>query len=90
MISTSSIIILLAVLFIALFLGVPIGFALGLSGVITILFSSDTLYLVQIPITLKNTLSEFVFVAIPLYIVMGNIMYHGKSGERIFLSLIHI
>ncbi|NME07549.1 TRAP transporter large permease subunit [Psychrobacillus sp. BL-248-WT-3] len=84
MISTSAILILLAVLFIALLLGVPIGFALGLSGVITILYSADTLYLVQIPITLKNTLSEFVFVAIPLYIVMGNLMYHGKSGERIF------
>lgn len=84
MISTSAILILLAVLFIALLLGVPIGFALGLSGVITILYSADTLYLIQIPITLKNTLSEFVFVAIPLYIVMGNLMYHGKSGERIF------
>ncbi|GGA19706.1 TRAP transporter large permease [Psychrobacillus lasiicapitis] len=89
MISTSAILILLAVLFIALFLGVPIGFALGLSGVITILFSADTQYLIQVPITLKNTLSEFIFVAIPLYIIMGNLMYHGKSGERIFAVAHH-
>ncbi|ETP67682.1 TRAP transporter large permease subunit [Planococcus glaciei] len=84
MISTTAILILLAVLFAALFLGVPIGFALGLSGVVTILFTADPQYLTQVPITLRNTLSEFVFVAIPLYIIMGNIMYHGKSGERIF------
>ncbi|MEI4768766.1 TRAP transporter large permease subunit [Psychrobacillus sp. FJAT-51614] len=90
MISTSAILILLAVLFISLFLGVPIGFALGLSGVITILFSSDTQFLIQVPITLKNTLSEFIFVAIPLYIIMGNLMYHGKSGERIFAVAHHL
>lgn len=85
LISTGAILILLLVLFVALFLGVPIGFALGLSGVITILFTADLNYLTQVPISLTNTLSEFVFVAIPLYIVMGNIMYHGKSGERLFL-----
>ncbi|MTD30590.1 TRAP transporter large permease [Planomicrobium sp. YIM 101495] len=84
MISTSAILILLLVLFTALFLGVPIGFALGLSGVVTILFTADPQYLTQVPISLRNTLSEFIFVAIPLYIIMGNIMYHGKSGERIF------
>lgn len=90
LISTSAIIILLLVLFVALFLGVPIGFALGLSGVATILFTADLNYLTQIPISLTNTLSEFVFVAIPLYIIMGNVMYHGKSGERLFLVAFHL
>lgn len=84
MISTGAIVILVSVLFITLFLGLPIGFALGLSGVVTILFAADFGYLTLVPISLTNTLSEFVFVAIPLYIIMGNIMYHGKSGERLF------
>jgi C4-dicarboxylate transporter DctM subunit len=40
--------------------------------------------MIQVPLTLNKTLSEFVFVAIPLYILMGEILYQGKSGERIF------
>ncbi|WP_249870768.1 TRAP transporter large permease [Oceanobacillus saliphilus] len=84
MISASSILILLGVLFFCLIIGIPIGFALGLSGVVTIL-SLGTQFMVQIPITLHSTLTEFVFVAIPLYVLMGEILYHGKSGERIFM-----
>ncbi|WP_010530097.1 TRAP transporter large permease [Lentibacillus jeotgali] len=85
MISTSAIIILLAVLIFCLLLGVPIGFALGLSGIITIWTSVGTDFMIQIPITLHSSLSDFVFVAIPLYVLMGEILYHGKSGERIFM-----
>ncbi|OLO38046.1 hypothetical protein BTR23_12325 [Alkalihalophilus pseudofirmus] len=77
-------VVLLLVLLICLVIGVPVGFSLGLSGLITILFSVGSQFMVQIPMTVFKTLSEFVFVAIPLYILMGEILYHGKSGERIF------
>lgn len=84
MISLTSILILLAVLLICLILGVPIGFSLGLSGLLTILFTVGDQFMIQVPMTLYKSLSEFVFVAIPLYILMGEILYQGKSGERIF------
>ena len=83
MISVTSIIILFAVLFLCLIIGVPIGFTLGLSGLVTIL-SVGSQFMIQVPLTLNKTLSEFVFVAIPLYILMGEILYQGKGGERIF------
>jgi C4-dicarboxylate transporter DctM subunit len=87
MISLSSIFILIGALVVCLFLGVPIGFALGLSGIITIMFNADPQFMIQVPITLHKSLSEFVFVAIPLYVLMGEILYHGRSGERIFLII---
>ncbi|WP_186328633.1 TRAP transporter large permease [Bacillus sp. X1(2014)] len=83
MISVTSIIILFAVLFLCLIIGVPIGFTLGLSGLVTIL-SVGSQFMIQVPLTLNKTLSEFVFVAIPLYVLMGEILYQGKGGERIF------
>lgn len=83
MISSTGILILFSVLFFCLLIGVPIGFTLGLSGLITIL-SVGSNFMIQVPLTLNKTLSEFVFVAIPLYILMGEILYQGKSGERIF------
>lgn len=75
---------MLLVLLICLIVGVPIGFSLGLSGLITILFSVGSQFMVQVPMTVFKTLSEFVFVAIPLYVLMGEILYHGKSGQRLF------
>jgi len=83
LISGTSILILFGVLFFCLLIGVPIGFTLGLSGLITIL-SVGAQFMIQVPLTLNKTLSEFVFVAIPLYVLMGEILYQGKSGERIF------
>jgi C4-dicarboxylate transporter DctM subunit len=80
---TLSIIILFSVLGICLLIGVPIAFALGLAGIVVI-WSVGSQFFIQVPLTLYKTLSEFVFVAIPLYILMGEILYKGKSGERIF------
>lgn len=84
MISVSSIVILLLILFACLLIGVPVGFSLGLSGIITILYTVGDQFMIQVPMTLFKSLSEFVFVAIPLYVLMGEILYQGKSGERIF------
>ncbi|HWK23877.1 MAG TPA: TRAP transporter large permease subunit [Ureibacillus sp.] len=83
MISGTSLLVLFGVLFFCLLIGVPIAFTLGLSGLITIL-TVGSQFMIQVPLTLNKTLSEFVFVAIPLYVLMGEILYHGKSGERIF------
>ncbi|MDQ1002653.1 C4-dicarboxylate transporter DctM subunit [Neobacillus niacini] len=84
MITLTSILILLIALFTCLLLGVPIGFSLGLSGLLTILFTVGDQFMIQVPMTLYKSLSEFIFLAIPLYILMGEILYQGKSGERIF------
>ena len=84
MVSAASILTLFGVLLGCLLIGIPIAFSLGLSGIVTILTSLDARYMLQIPVTLDKVLSDFVFVAIPLYVLMGEILYHGKSGERLF------
>lgn len=73
MISGTSILVLFGVLIICLLLGVPIAFTLGLSGLITILTVGQQ-FMIQVPLTLNKTLSEFVFIAIPLYVLMGEIL----------------
>lgn len=86
MISLSSFVFLIVILFVLLLIGVPISFALGLAGIFTIITQMEPEFLNQIPLTLYGSLSEFIFVAIPLYVLMGEILYRGKSGERLFTA----
>lgn len=66
-----------------LVLGVPIGFSLGIAGVISIL-SVGPQFLMQIPLTLNKSFSDVVLIAVPLFILMGEILYHGKVGQNLF------
>ena len=74
--------ILIIMFFILLFFGVPIGFALGLS-------SSWYIIVNQIPIAIvsqriNNSLLSFPFLAVPLFILAGNIMNTIGVTEHIF------
>lgn len=84
MISGAVIFTLLAVLFVTLITGVPIAFALGLSGIATILMASGPSFLVQVPLTVTRALSDPVMLAVPLYILMGEILYRGSVGNQLF------
>lgn len=84
MISGFVILALFATLFITLVTGVPIAFALGLSGIVTILAASGPSFLVQVPLTVTRALSDPVMLAVPLYILMGEILYRGKVGNQLF------
>lgn len=84
MISGAVIFTLLAVLFVTLITGVPIAFALGLSGIATILMASGPSFLVQVPLTVTRALSDPVMLAVPLYILMGEILYRGRVGNQLF------
>jgi C4-dicarboxylate transporter DctM subunit len=84
MISLSLIFLLVAGLLIFLVAGVPIAFALGLTGALTIVVASGPAFLVQIPLTLQRALADPVILAVPMYIVMGEILYRGKVGQQLF------
>lgn len=84
MISFGVIALLLVVVLGCLTLGVPIAFSLGLAGVVTILAASGERFLVQLPLTLYRSLSDPIILAIPLYILMGEILYRGKVGQQLF------
>lgn len=64
-------------------LGVPVGFALGLSGVFAIA-SVGTSFLIQLPLTVSKSLSDVVLISIPLFVLMGEILYRGRIGQQLF------
>jgi C4-dicarboxylate transporter DctM subunit len=41
-------------------------------------------YLVQIPLTLQRALADPVILAVPMYILMGEILYRGRIGQQLF------
>lgn len=75
--------VLIAALVVFLAIGVPVGFALGLAGLGAIL-TVGTGFLVQIPLTLTKSLSDVVLIAIPLFVLMGELLYKGGVGQQLF------
>lgn len=69
-------------LFIFMFLSVPIAFSLGLSTVIGVLMH-DTLPLEIIPQRIFVSLNSFPLMAIPFFILAGNIMGAGSMSKRL-------
>jgi len=77
-------IIVLAVTLVGLLaIGVPIGFALGMAGILTIL-SVGPQFLMQIPLTITKSFSDVILIAVPLFILMGEILHRGKVGQNLF------
>lgn len=74
--------ILFAVFFVLLFLGVPIAFSLGLASVAALYFGSS-IPLIILPQKLFNGLNSFPFLAIPLFLLAGNIMAAAQISERL-------
>ncbi len=74
--------ILFAVFFVLLLLGVPIAFSLGLASVAALYFASS-IPLIILPQKLFNGLNSFPFLAIPLFLLAGNIMAAAQISERL-------
>ena len=72
-------------LLILLFSGLPVAFALGLSGIagITIYLGGEGA-MAQLPIIGYKSLDDFVLAAIPMYVLMSQILLVGKVGNDLF------
>jgi len=69
---------------ILLAIGVPIAFSIGLSGIITMLFSIDTLpAFTTFAHRMATGLDSFALLAIPFFILAGNIMNSGGIAIRL-------
>lgn len=74
--------ILFSLLFLLMFLGVPIAISLGLSGAITImLFSNDSLS--SLAIKLFETSEHYTLLAIPFFLLAGAFMTTGGVARRL-------
>ncbi len=76
----------LALLFIALlafiFIGVPIGYALGGAGIIYFLLENPT-FLMSVPQRVFSGLNSYILIAMPLFMLSGELMNHGGLTKRL-------
>ena len=73
---------LLVVLLALLFFGVPVAFALGGLG-LAMLWLAD-ISMVMVPQALYSTTDSFVLLAVPLFLLMSNILLKGGVGRDLF------
>lgn len=77
---------LLFLLFLGLLvIGVPVAFSLGITGTIGMFLTLGTeKTLVTLPNVMYGGLNSFTLIAIPLYVLMGNIMIKGRLSDEIY------
>ena len=74
--------ILFCAFFVLLILGVPIAVGLGLASTLALLLGSHMPLLV-LPQKVFNGVNSFPYLAIPLFMLAGNIMAEAKISERL-------
>ncbi|WP_108658818.1 TRAP transporter large permease [Acuticoccus kandeliae] len=74
---------LISLMFLFLIAGVPVGFALWLTGLVVVLISGMT-SLTQIAQSIFSGLDSFVLLAIPFFILAGNIMLRSGFARYLF------
>ena len=79
-----ALIIVIVILFSLLALGVPIFVSLGVSGVIGFYLVMGIRGLSQLPTAIYAQLNSFILVAIPLFVLMGELIYATGIGHDIF------
>ena len=82
--------ILFGVLFLMLFLGVPIAICLGIASAVTMVVTGNVQYLAAVPTRMFTQLDSFTLMAVPFFILAGNIMAEGGISARLigFLELL--
>lgn len=73
--------ILFGVFFILLLLNIPIGLSLGISSILTLIY--EKLPVSMVPNNLYSSTSKFVLLAIPFFILGGNIMEKSGISKRL-------
>jgi tripartite ATP-independent transporter DctM subunit len=77
--------IVIVTLFILLAIGVPIFASLGLAGTVGILLLKGPDGLQAIPTVMYDKLRSFVLVAVPLFILMGQVIFFSGMGKDLYI-----
>jgi tripartite ATP-independent transporter DctM subunit len=80
-------VLLFACLFTLLLLGLPVSFALLITGIIFTLSLWGPSHLFVLASSMQGALSTEVYIAIPLFILMGNILSHTGIADELFHAL---
>ena len=78
----TSFLFVVALLLLVLFLGLPVAFALGSTSVLLILLYDLPMKIIGT--TLFSSLDSFVLLAIPLFVLMSQILLDGRIGDDLF------
>ena len=76
-----------SVLVVLLLLGEWIVFALGIGGIFALLLSGGFNALNPLGSVIWNSLNNFTLTAIPLFILMGELILQSKMGERFYIGM---
>lgn len=81
---------LFGLLFLFLFLGVPIAVSLGCASAVAMFITGNVQYFASVPTRMFTGLDNFVLMAVPFFILAGNIMAEGGISERLigFIELL--
>ena len=74
---------LMICLVVFLFVGLPIAFALGLTAVSYFFYTDNLRYLIVLAQRTFNGINSFELIAIPLFILAGDLMYEGKISQAL-------
>ena len=77
-------IIIIAVFLTLLFAGTPIFASLGLAAILGILLLQGPAGLGAVPSIIYDRLRSFVLVAVPLFILMGEVIFYTGMGRDIY------
>jgi C4-dicarboxylate transporter DctM subunit len=78
--------IIIGIFLVLLFLGMPVFGALGTASVVGILLVQGGRGLGAVPGVIYDRLAVFPLVAVPLFILMGEIIFHSGIGSNIFTA----
>ncbi|CAK7041148.1 C4-dicarboxylate transporter DctM subunit [Kerstersia gyiorum] len=67
-----------------LILGMPFAFAMGLAALLGTVLGGGLDALIQFPIIAYQMLNTSTFMALPLFILMGTLIFHGRIGDELF------
>lgn len=74
---------LIVAFFVLMFLGIPVAISLGVASVAALYFMSS-IPLSLITQSMFSSMNSFIMVAVPLFILAGNLMDRGGVGDKIF------
>lgn len=77
-----NLIILFVALIVFILIGVPIGYALGGAGIISF-FASNPDFLMLVPQRVFAGLNSYILIAMPLFMLAGELMNHGGLTKRL-------
>lgn len=77
-----NLIILFASLILFILVGVPIGYSLGLAGIFYFIADNPT-FLMTVPQRVFSGLNSYILIAMPLFMLSGELMNHGGLTKRL-------